>query len=99
MAQYLEEHKETLLSNNPEEYIAVKMDLEAQGWVNNNGDVLITENELIENLKLEEKIKKLNTKVVKPKKKPVLTKKRGGPKVCDRSNCTLCKCVTSKKEK
>lgn len=62
MAEYLEDHKETLLSNNPAAFLAVKMDLEKDGWVNNNGDVIKTEKEVIDKYKLEEKIRKSEAK-------------------------------------
>lgn len=45
MGQYLEEFKETLLTNNPEDYLIEKMDLEQDGWVDNEGNIILTENE------------------------------------------------------
>lgn len=74
MAEYLEDHKETLLSNNPEAFIAVKMDLEKDGWVNNNGDVIKTEEEVIEMYKAEEKAKKLEAKKARLPALPVDSK-------------------------
>jgi hypothetical protein len=55
IGQYLEDHKDKLLSNNPEDYIAVKMKLESEGWVDKDGNILTTEDEVIKEAKLNEK--------------------------------------------
>lgn len=62
MAEYLEDHKDTLLTSNPEAWIAAKMDMEQAGWVDINGDVLMTEDEVIQELKDIEKAKKAEAK-------------------------------------
>lgn len=62
MTEYLEDHKDTLLSNNPEAWVAVKMDLEKDGWVDINGDIVKTEEEVIAQYKLEEKMKKTESR-------------------------------------
>lgn len=91
MAQYLEDHKETLLSQNPENYLVVKMDLETQGWVDNDGEVVITEEELQKKLYMEQKKvpKKKEEKELSSKKKS-LPKKRNGLNNCSKPNCKFC---------
>lgn len=61
IAQYLEEHRETLIGSNPEDYIAVKMDLEQAGWIDEEGNVLTTELEEIKKaILIEKKSKRLS---------------------------------------
>jgi hypothetical protein len=55
MEQYLEDHKETLMGNNPESFLIAKMDLERDGWVDNDGTIIHTEKELFKKEELEAK--------------------------------------------